>query len=86
MIKANTKYTAKEILSEAGFNPEVLGTCRVQIGGLVANKPDYIVRIVEIGTLPVVVGVETKNIEVTERAEEQTLSPDAQKVNETEHK
>jgi len=67
-MKANTKYTALEILKEAGYKnaEDKFGKFRVVIGGIMGIvKPDHVVGISE-GTknLEITVGIETKIIKV----------------------
>ena len=46
-MKANTKYTALELLTAAKVvKPETLiGKVRVRIGGLPVNKPDHVINV-----------------------------------------
>ena len=84
MIKANVKYTAREILEEAAFDVAVIGTMRVMIGGLNVSSPEYVIRVTEPGTLLVVVGVDSKELEISEVAEEAEISEAAKAVKEAE--
>jgi hypothetical protein len=80
MLKANTKYTVEEILTEAGFNPEMVGKVRVRIGGIPVNKHGHIIRIVEEGKLVVLAGTESKEVDIVEASEELTVSPETKKA------
>jgi hypothetical protein len=81
MIKANAKYTALEILTEAGFSkPEdLIGKFRVIIGGLQGIvTADHIVRIpTDTKELEVVVGIEAKTIKIKKESEEAEVSEGA---------
>lgn len=67
MLKRNTKYTAKEILTAAGLNPdEVLGKIRVRISGISGIvKPDHLIK-VQPGTekLDLIVGMDAYEVEL----------------------
>lgn len=81
-MKANTKYTALEILTEAGIEKpeEKIGKMRVRIGGLSGIvKPDHIIRVPS-GTkeVSVLVGQETATIPVEEDSEDAAVSESAQ--------
>lgn len=83
-MQSNKKYTALEILQEAGFEKpeEKIGKFRVIIGGLQGIvKPDHIIR-VSAGTeeLEVVVGIEKKIISIEDELAEQANSKEVQKV------
>jgi len=86
MIKSNAKYTALEILTEAGFeNPEkLIGKFRVVIGGISGIvKPDHVIRISpETTELEVLAGVEVKTIVIEKEAEEAEVSVGAKEVSE----
>lgn len=81
MIKANAKYTALEILTEAGFTkPEdLLGKFRVIIGGLQGIvTADHIVKIpTDTKELEVVVGIEVKTIKIKQESEDTEVSEGA---------
>lgn len=77
-MKANTKYTAVEILTEAGFDkPEtMIGKFRVVIGGISGIvSADHLIKVIEgTKTLEVTVGVETKTIKIESENEEAEVS------------
>jgi hypothetical protein len=81
-MKDNTKYTALEILTEAGVkDPETkFGKMRVEIGGILGIvKPDHIVGVTA-GTkkLDVVVGVEPYTLKI-EKSKDAGVSEGARK-------
>ena len=83
-MKANTKYTALEILTEAGIETpeEKIGSMRVRIGGISGIvKPDHLIRI-PIGTkeIDIIVGQETVTIPIDSENEEIVISEGAQKA------
>jgi hypothetical protein len=81
---ANKKYTAIEILTEAGIEKpeEKIGKMRVRIGGIAGIvKPGHIIRI-PAGTkeVSVIVGQETATIPVGDDSEDAAVSEGAQKA------
>jgi len=80
-MKANTKYTAIEILTEAGFEKpeEKIGKFRVIIGGIQGIvTPDHVIRI-PAGTkqLDVVIGIEAKVIKIKSDNKDMVISDGA---------
>lgn len=80
-MKANTKYTALEILTEAGIEKpeEKFGKFRIIIGGILGIvKPDHVIRIQSgVKEIDVVVGIETVTIHVDADSKEATVSEGA---------
>src|SRR4051794_15321248 len=76
MLKANSRYTAKEILSEAKIDSTLIGQTRVLIGGIPVSGADHVVRIPSgTKTLEIVTGVDAKSIEIKDESKELELSP-----------
>jgi len=85
-MKGNCKYTALEILKEAGIKePEkVFGKMRVVIGGIHGiNTPDRVIKISK-GTkeISVLVGKDIKKIKIEGDDKEGAISEEAHKVKE----
>lgn len=79
-MKANTKYTAIEILTEAGVeHPEdKIGAVRVRIGGLPVNTPDHVINVsAETTELNIIVGTDELTVPVDEGEEEREISEGA---------
>lgn len=68
MLKSNTKYTALEILTDAGIKnaEEKFGKVRVVIGGIMGIvKPYHVIGISDgTKTLEITVGINTTNVKV----------------------
>ncbi len=79
-MKANGKYTALEILQEAGIeNPQdVFGKMRVRIAGIAGIvKPNHLITIQSgVEKIDVIVGAEKVGLEL-EQSEEKTISSEA---------
>ena len=77
-MKANTKYTALEILTEAGIEKpeEKIGKMRVRIAGIAGIvKPDHLVKI-QSGTeeIDILVGEEAVKVKIDGDQSEQEVS------------
>jgi hypothetical protein len=79
MIKANAKYTAKELVDAAGLDTGVFGEVGIEIGGIKGIvKPDHIIRVTAGTTsLDVRVGDKTVPVEVSGDNEETEISEGA---------
>ena len=77
-MKANTKYTALEILTEAGIETpeEKIGSMRVRIGGISGIvKPDHLIRIpTNTKEIDIIVGQETITVPIDSENEEIVVS------------
>lgn len=82
MIKANTRYIAEEILTEAGINAEdVIGKMRVLIGGLTVSALEQVIRIpATTESIEIVTGVDSVSLDIEEENEEQELSVGVQEI------
>lgn len=76
-MKANTKYTVAEILTEAGYKPaDVVGKVRVRIAGIPVNDPNKVVSLQpEVKTIEIIVGTEAKDVAV-EKGEDHVVVSD----------
>lgn len=77
-MKANTKYTALEVLTEAGFeNPgDKIGKFRCRIGGISGIvSPDHVVKFqTGLKKVDVILGNEVKTVDLDGDAEHSELS------------
>ena len=86
MLKRNTKYTAKEILTEAGIGEldKVFGKLRVRIAGLRGIvTAGHVITIPEnaVSPMPIVVGNEAFEVELSDEvAENRAITPEAKKT------
>jgi hypothetical protein len=82
-MKANAKYTALEILKEAGIEKpeEKIGKMRVRIAGIAGIvKPDHLIKIqAETKKIDIIVGQEVKAIEI-EGDEAEMIVSEAAKI------
>jgi hypothetical protein len=71
-MKANARYLASEILTEAGFDTALIGQVMVRIGGLnvSSDKPIYISDTKSIDVYVGGADSDSKTIELTETAAE----------------
>ena len=80
-MKANGKYTALEILQEAGIeNPQdKIGKVRVRIGGIsgIVNPDDLITIQPNADKIDIIVGNETKELNFESSADEREVSEKA---------
>lgn len=78
-MKANSKYTVAEIVTEAGFKPEeVVGKVRVRVGGIPVNDPNKVISIQpKTKTLEIIVGQEKKEVTLEGDNEEKVISENA---------
>lgn len=77
-MKANAKYTAEELLNEAGFDGDKLGKVRVRIGGIPVNKPDHVINIpAGSDKIDVLVGQDTKELSFDGDNDERQVSDGA---------
>ena len=84
-MKNNTKYSAVEIVKEAGGDPKAIGAMRVRIGGLPVNKPDQLIMVQPgVESLEVIIGNEKPAIvKFTAGTDERTVTEEAHKTLET---
>jgi len=83
-MKANTKYTALEILTEAGVrNPEEkFGKMRVLIGGItgIVNQ-DHLINVPDgIKKIDIIVGIEKFSVKINKGGKERIISNNAQEI------
>lgn len=78
-MKANTKYTVAELITEAGYKPEdVVGKVRVRIGGIPVNDPAKVITFQpEVKKVEVIVGTEAVELEVEGVEKVHTISEGA---------
>lgn len=87
-MKSNTKYTALEVLTEAGYKEaeSIFGKVRVIIGGISGIvRPDYVLNF-PVGTtqIDIVVGNTIKKVEISEGEDEPEMSELAKRIKEIE--
>lgn len=86
-MKTNTKYTALEILKEAGIKKpeEQFGKVRIRIAGIAGIvKPDHLIKIQpETKSIEIVVGEEVFNLKFVGKSKHSVISDSAKKVLDT---
>ncbi|PIY96083.1 MAG: hypothetical protein COY66_05000 [Candidatus Kerfeldbacteria bacterium CG_4_10_14_0_8_um_filter_42_10] len=81
-MKANAKYTAAEILTEAGMDVAKLGKMAVTIGGIAGIvSPDHLIKLpADAMSIVVIVGEEKATINLAEPSDDSEISEDAKTV------
>lgn len=81
-MKTNARYTAKELIEAAGLDVSQVGKVRVRIAGIAGIvSPDHLVRLQpETKEVEVIVGTDTKMVQLEDGADEPEVSEEAKKA------